>query len=419
MFVKSFELSKTSPGMALRGAAGRDWGTNLARVKDYNEAVVLDHMRTGGPVTRAAIAAATGLTLQTVSNITGRLQAGGLVAAEAPAGRGQRFAVNSDAAFALGIHLVRQKVVAGVVDVAGTVRGSAEAGFALDAAPENVIGQLEGLVTDAVEQAGIARDRLLGAGIGSPGPLDLRAGALLNVLSPPSWSGFPMRDAVEQALGLRTILDNDSTAAAMGELWSGAAAGCDDFVYVYLGTGLGTGLVLGGHPYRGLRGNAGEISHLQIEPDGPPCDCGRRGCLGLYPTPSGLLREAERAILEAPPLQAITERPRTVEELAAAADPRLTAVVSAAGDRLGRVLTEMTRMLDPELIVLGGPLVPHVGERFRTAIGARLQGLGEPGAPPPRVELSRIGSDAGVVGAATLVLHDVYAPSSRKLSLAA
>jgi predicted NBD/HSP70 family sugar kinase len=405
--------------MALRGAAGRDWGTNLARVKDYNEAVVLDHMRKGGSVTRAAIATATGLTLQTVSNITRRLQDAGLAAAEGPAGRGQRYAVNSDAAFALGIQLVRSKLVVGVVDVAGAVRGSAETGFALDEPPEKVLARLPGLLGQAVGEAGIARERLLGAGIGAPGPLDLRAGALLNVLSPPSWSGFPMRDAVEQAVQLRTILDNDSTAAAMGELWSGAAAGCDDFIYVYLGTGLGSGLVLGGHPYRGLRGNAGEISHLQVEPDGPPCDCGRRGCLGLYPTPSGLLREAQRVILEAPPLQEIRERPGTVEELAAAREPRLTAVITAAGDRLGRVLAEMARMLDPELIVLGGPLVPHVGERFREAIGARLQGQGEPDAPPPRVERSRIGSEAGVVGAATLVLHDVYAPSSRKLSLAA
>jgi predicted NBD/HSP70 family sugar kinase len=404
--------------MALRGAAGRDTGTNLARVKDYNEAVVLDHIRTGGEVRRAAIATATGLTLQTVSNITRRLLAADLVVSAGADGRNRRFAVNPDAAYALGIQLVRTRLVVGVVDVAGAVRGEAEAELEPDEDPSRVIGRLPKLVATAVETARIDRERLIGAGIGAPGPLDLHAGALLNVLSPASWSGFKVREAVEDALSMRVILDNDATAAAVGELWSGVAAGCDDFVYVYLGTGLGTGLVLGGHPYRGNRGNAGEISHIQVDPDGPPCECGRTGCLGLYPTPAGLLREARRAILEAPVGREITERPQTVEELVASEDPWLRDVVDRAAERLGGALADIGRVLDPELVVLGGPLLPHVGRTFADAIARALEGLGEPGAPPPPVALSELGSDAGVIGAATLVLHDVYAPSSRKLSLA-
>jgi predicted NBD/HSP70 family sugar kinase len=406
--------------MALRGAAGRDRGTNLARVKDYNEAVVLDHIRTGGQVRRAAIATATGLTLQTVSNIMRRLLAADLVLEDSAGaeGRNRRFAVNPDAAYALGIQLVRSRLEVGVVDVAGAVRGRAEAGFELEEDPRSVIGRLPDLVATAIKSAGVPRERLLGAGIGAPGPLDLRAGALLNVLSPPSWSGFRVRKAVEDALAMRVILDNDATATAVGELWSGVAAGCDDFVYVYLGTGLGTGLVLGGHPYRGYRGNAGEISHIQVDPAGPPCECGRTGCLGLYPTPAGLLREARRAILEAPTGQEVAERPETVEELVASEDPRLSGVVDRAAERLGSALADIGRVLDPELVVLGGPLLPHVGRTFAEAIGRALEGLGEPGAPPPPVALSELGSDAGVIGAATLVLHDVYAPSSRKLSLA-
>src|SRR4051812_26054076 len=140
--------------MALRGAAGRDWGTNLARVKDYNEAVVLDHMRKNGPVARAAIAAATGLTLQTVSNITRRLVDARLVVAESE-GRGGRFRVNPDAAFALGIHLVRSTMAVGVVDVAGSVRGRAETSFPLDAPPERALERLDGLVEQALAAAGI------------------------------------------------------------------------------------------------------------------------------------------------------------------------------------------------------------------------------------------------------------------------
>lgn len=407
--------------MALRGAAGRDAGTNLARVKDYNEAVVLGQVRAGAPIGRAAIAAATGLTLQTVSNIARRLLASGLLTEEASAvgGRERRvLRLAPDAAHALGIHLVRTKLIVGVVDLDGSVRARAETSLTHDEPPEAVIARLAELVEQALAEAGLTRDELLGAGIGAPGPLDLRAGRLLNVLSPASWSGFPMRRAVEDALDMRVILDNDASAAAMGERWSGAGAGCDDLVYVYLGDGLGTGLILGGQPYRGLRGNAGEVSHVQVDPSGPVCDCGRRGCLGLYPTRAGLVREAQRTRLEAPPNQPVTDALETLDDVMASRDPRVVAVVDQAGERLAGVMAAMARVLDPELIVLGGPLLPLVGDRFAAAIGRRLEQLGEPGAPPPRLERSRIGSDAGVIGAATLVLHDLYAPSARKLSLA-
>jgi predicted NBD/HSP70 family sugar kinase len=129
------------------------------------------------------------------------------------------------------------------------------------------------------------------------------------------------------------------------------------------------------------------------------------------------MREAQRAILEAPSTAPIDERPDTLEALMGSADPRLRAVVDRAARLLARALIDMSRVLDPELIVLGGPLVAVVGDAFAAATRAAVERLGELGASPPRVEVSRIGSDAGVIGAATLVLHDVYAPSAHKLSL--
>jgi len=405
--------------MALSKAKG-DSGTNLARVKDYNEVVVLDLIRAAGPMARPAIAAATGLTLQTVSNIARRLLGAGVVVQEPEPGSGRprrALRVNPDAGFALGIELVRTHLAVGVVDLAGCIRGRAETVFAIDEPPADVLARLVGLVAEAVAQAGISADRLLGAGIGAPGPLDLRAGALLDVLNPPSWSGFRMRDAVAEALALPVIMDNDATAAALGERWAGIASDTDCFVYVYLGTGLGSGLVLNGQAYRGLRGNAGELSHIRAEPDGPPCECGSNGCLGLYVSPDGLLREARRVALEAPPNRPIAACPLTVEELVASDEPRYRDVVADAGRRLASVLTEVSRVLDPELVVLGGPLVSAVGDVFGAQVRQAVAQLAAAGAPAPRVEVSRIGWDAGMIGAATLVLHELYAPTARKLSL--
>ena len=113
----------------------------------------------------------------------------------------------------------------------------------------------------------------------------------------------------------------------------------------------------------------------------------------------------------------MADPPTTLAALVAHPDPRLAAVIERAGTHLARVVVECSRVLDPELIVLGGPFVGLLGGPFGAAIERGLERIDEPGAPPPRVELSNSGSDAGVIGAATLVLHDLYAPTARKLSL--
>jgi predicted NBD/HSP70 family sugar kinase len=407
--------------MALRGeTAPRGWGTNLARVKDYNEVAVLGLVRSSGPIGRPAIASATGLTLQTVSNIVRRLLEAGTVVEDAPANGGRRrraLRINPDGGYAIGIQLVRARLAVGVVDLAGEIRGRAETEIAEEEEPKRVIARLADLVDEVTEQAEIAKAKVLGAGIGAPGPLDLREGRLLNVLHPSSWSHFPMARAVADALGLRVIMDNDATAAALGEHWRGVGTDAESFVYLYLGVGIGGGLVLDGQAFRGLRGNTGEISHIQVDPTGPPCECGANGCLALYTSPGGLLREAARVALEAPHTLPVDDPPDTVEALVAHPDPRFQQVVATAGAHLGHVVVECARILDPELVVLGGPLVPTLGEPYAEAITTALKRIDEPGAPPPRVELSTSGSDAGVIGAATLVLHDLYAPTARKLSL--
>jgi len=408
------------PHMALREGSPREWGTNLARVKDYNEVVVLDLVRSSGSIGRPAIAAATGLTLQTVSNIARRLLAAETVVEDAVDGSGRlkrALRIDPDAGYAIGIQLVRSSLAVGLVDLAGDIRGRATTAIEHDEAPDRVLARLPGLVGDAVAAAGVPRERVLGAGIGAPGPLDLHEGRLLNVLHPRSWTHFPLASAVADVLGLRVIMDNDATAAALGERWRGVGEGAESFVYLYIGDGIGGGLVLDGQAYRGLRGNTGEISHIQVDAAGPPCECGSNGCLALFTDAAGLLREAARAVLEAPANRPVEDAPVTLEELVAHPDPRMAAVLDRGGEHLARVVVECCRILDPELIVLGGPLVPLLGGPFGAAITHGLRSIDEPGAPPPRVELSTSGSDAGVIGAATLVLHDVFAPTARKLSL--
>jgi predicted NBD/HSP70 family sugar kinase len=409
--------------MALSDSPGSNGsGTNLTRVKDYNEVVVLDLIRGRPGLTRPAITEATGLTLQTVSNITRRLLDVEVIREETDAarsGRGRpqrRLLINDDAAYALGVQLDRGGVAVGLVNLAGEIKAAETFPIGDEETPAGVMERLAAVAAGLIRTAGVSADRVLGAGIGSPGPLDLRAGRLLSPVHFGRWDDFPLRDVATEVLGMRVIMDNDATAAALGEQWRGLGRGTASFVYHYLGLGLGAGLVLGGHAFRGLRGNAGEISHVQVDPDGPPCACGANGCLGLYVTPEGLLREARRAVLEALPGCA-PPFPETAAEVIGGEHPLFVHVVARAAAYLARVVVELCRVLDPELIVLGGPLTAELGARFRDAAELHLALLDAPGTPSPPVRLSEIGSDAGVIGAATLILHDLYAPTIGKLSL--
>ncbi len=362
-------------------AGGAESGTNLTRVKDFNEAVVLDLVRSRGEITRPAIAETTGLTLQTVANISRRLLASGLLG-ERGDRRRRVLTLDGEAATALGIQLDRPSLSVALVNLAGAIKARETIAIHDDDAPERVVARMAEL---ARRVSGASTP--LGAGIGAPGPLDLRQGRLLGPLGFAGWDHFPLRQAVSEALGLRVIMDNDATAAALGEHWRGTHA--SNFVYLYLGRGLGAGLIVDGQAFRGRRGNAGEISHIQVDPGGPRCACGGRGCLGLYATPEGLLRESRRG---------------------APFDPE---AVARGADHLATVTDTLTQILDTELIILGGPLTPILGDPYARAIRRRL-GLRD---RAPRVQLSRIGSDAGVTGAATLILHDLYAPTPGKLSL--
>ncbi|MER8159421.1 ROK family transcriptional regulator [Streptomyces sp. NPDC094472] len=281
----------------MSGAAGP--GANLTALRSHNAALVLRLLRDAGEdgVSRPELAGHTGLTPQAVSKITARLRTEGL-AVEA----GQRASTGGKppavlrlvpgARHAIGLHLDRDELTAVLVDLAGTPVAArtapfdfgAEAEEALTAATAEVRALLAdagtGLMETGTETGGAAGGGLggglLGVGVAAPGPLDHGSGVLHRVTGFPQWDGFPLRDALAERLALPVVLDKDTNAAALGLVTAGTAPSA---AYLHLGTGLGAGLMLGGDVYRGARTDAGEFGHQVIQLDGPPCECGNRGCL--------------------------------------------------------------------------------------------------------------------------------------------
>ncbi|MEV1050738.1 ROK family protein [Streptomyces sp. NPDC049887] len=386
-------------------------GANLPVLRSHNAALVLDLLRAAGEdgISRLELAERTGLTPQAVSKITARLRAEGLATEagrRASTGGKPRTVLRlvPSAAHAVGLHLDRDELTAVLVDLAGTVVASRTRALDLAGAVPGVMSAATGEVRALL--AG-APERVLGVGVGMPGPLDHWSGVPGRVTGAPGWAGVPLRDELAERLGLPVVLDKDTNAAALalalrgrpeaGSRGAGTATGPVDggpvpaaasataapgayatsassataapgsFAYLHLGTGLGAGLVIGGVVHRGARTGAGEFGHQVVRLDGPVCPCGNHGCieaLCLAAVARGELGEAARI--------------------------------------LGTGAANLVRLLDVDQVLLGGRTVLADPETFVRGVRAVV------GDGAVRVALAETGAHPVAEGAAQLVLGPLF-----------
>ncbi|MFD5388135.1 ROK family protein [Streptomyces sp. NPDC127074] len=377
----------------MSGAAGP--GANLTALRSHNAALILRLLRDAGEdgVSRPELAAHTGLTPQAVSKITARLRTEGL-AVEA----GQRASTGGKppavlrlvpgARHAIGLQLDRDELTAVLVDLAGTEVAARTAPFDFGARAEEALAaataEVRALLADAgtglTETGGATGGAagggllggLLGVGVATPGPLDHGSGVLHRVTGFPQWDGFPLRDALAERLALPVVLDKDTNAAALGLVTTGTAASA---AYLHLGTGLGAGLMLGGEVYRGARTDAGEFGHQVIQLDGPPCECGNRGCL------------------EALCLAAVARDDHT-----------------DAARLLGVGAANLVRLLDIDRVLLGGRVVLADPEPYVHGVATMIaEDSARASRLPVPVDVVQRGGRAVVEGAARLVLAPLFA----------
>ena len=315
-------------------------GTNLLKVKDYNLAVVLNLIRKCEPISRRDISDRTGLSFQTVTNITGNLLDSGLIREGAePLGDGVRqsrsLEINPNAAYAVGIHIERAKLTIVLTNFDAQVLWRSRIPMTADLNAQAAMAVIQQAINEALSNTGITRELVLGVGLAVPGPLDIEAGCLLAVPNLRDWVNHPIRSELEELLRFPVVLDEDVTAIILGEQWCRHGDNYLNVLYLYVGIGIGLGILVDGHPVRGWRGNIGQIGHIVIDPGGPPCHCGKRGCLEVYCTAEAILREARIAALnrdhlidrEAPIL------PISIEEVATSNAPIFRDVVRSAAKR--------------------------------------------------------------------------------------
>ncbi len=405
-------------------------GANLPRVGTYNVNVVLSVVQASEGTSRVEIAQQTGLTAQTVSVIVRRLIQQGIVeeSGSRPSGAGKprkTLRINPAAAYALGIHFDPLRVSIVVVDMNGRPLARSQQDISPGLDPDALIAQAARAALSLLPDLGIPRQRVLGVGAACPGPIDQRQGL---VTSPPRrdrWTEVPIKRLLEQHTGFDVILDNDANAAAIGERWSGHGRNVSDFAFLYLGTGIGAGLFLSNHIYRGVSLNAGEFGHVVVEPNGTPCYCGNRGCLEAMCSPAAIVKEvhAELAVGRASKLALMYEEdPALVTHAAiclaaAELDPVAQRVVNRAAEYLAGCAVTIANALDLELLIIGGRSIAHVAEIYRDKMSEFLRS--RPLARRNhivRVEISDLADEGAALGAASLVLHAAYAPDTAHLT---
>ncbi|MFJ4025804.1 ROK family transcriptional regulator [Paenarthrobacter sp. NPDC089989] len=394
---------------------------------DFNLTVILEAIRrSSGGLSRVELAHIVGLSPQTISNISRRLLDQELIVEAGKEGTGPGkprtiLRLNPSGMYAVGVHLDPAVITFVVLDLLGdVVRHSRMATPGGD--PAGVITSIAGQIQVLIEESGVDQSKIAGLGVAVPGPIDLDEGS---VVEPPlltRWNRVRIREALTEATGLETLVDKDVTSAAVAETWAGGASGAGSFVFMYMGTGIGCGLVLNDEVVRGTSGNAGEIGHIIVDPDGPPCDCGLRGCVKSSCIPQVLVAEAEAAgVLDGHGQEdgpAVQERYAMLCDKADAGDEKAIAILEKSAVLVARAVSVVTNTLDVERVVFGGPFWGRMSKYFlgsvpqliaQNSAARMIHGIDVVG--------SGVGEDVGAIGAACLVLEHTLAPRAQRLLL--
>ncbi len=397
-------------------------GANLPLVSNYNRGVILEAIRSSGPVSRVELATITGLTPPTVSNIVRRLIDNELVveAGQGPSTGGKPrtlLRLNPSARHAVGVQLGSEAITDVVSDLAGTTIARARRAGAGCSAPSAVVTRIADETSELLRETGLDPARVVGVGVASPGPLDHGRGVILTPPNLTHWHEFPLRDELSEAVGHPVLVDNDATAAAMGESWVGSAGTARTFACVYMGAGIGSGIFVDGHVHRGASSNAGEIGHTSIQPHGEICHCGNRGCLELYGAPRAVVGAARSDPAFAARLGLGTTARSVLSDFgricdaAQQGDVVAAALVQRSADALATAVLNLVNVLDLELVVLTGEGLRAGGRLYLEPIERTLHySAFARRTPRVVVRLSPIAADAAAVGAASLVLHSEFSP---------
>lgn len=355
----------------------------------------------GGPSTQAELARQTGLSTATVSNIVRIMLDSGLASTEPITSSGRRalnVRLNSKGAVAVGIDFGRRHLRVALASLSYHVIAEESVLLPLGHRAEEGIQAAVALLEKLLRESGVARTALVGAGVGIPGPIDRRTGTVAQGAILPEWVGINILQHLEDTLKIPIFVDNDANLGAWAEVTWGKHTGVSNLLFMKIGSGIGAGLILNGAPYYGSIGITGEIGHATIHEQGLVCRCGNRGCLETVASTTTMIELLSRS--DDRPLS-----PADIVRKALSRDAATLRVVDDVGLAVGRALGNVANLINPEVIVVGGPLA-GLGDLLLDPI---RRGLVRHAVPvigdSTTLAMSSLGDRAEALGAAALVFQ--------------
>jgi glucokinase-like ROK family protein len=390
---------------------------NQIQLKNFNRRSVLNYIRRNVHATKAGLASVTGLTFMAIKKILeeleelnlireGKLETGGI-------GRhAVTYTVNENYGYTIGVHVNMFSTSAAVMDLHGTVLAIEHYDMRNPISTQTAfVDVVLELIHRAIKDSSVDEKKILGVGVGVPGPIDFSTGIVLTPPNLPILWYLPLKQILEQKLGYKVYVQKDTNALAVGEYWRGAGIGYSNVVYIDIDMGIGSGLIINGEINQGANYVAGEFGHITLDINGPICNCGNRGCLEALSSGLSILREFETQLPNEPSHPLYTKRNHLViqDVLDTTNNNDLFAIsiINKSAFYAGVAISNLINILDPQIIILGGILVQKCQGYFEivrdVAYSRRMKGAKE-----NLIVASQLKAEVGVIGAGEIVADSFF-----------
>lgn len=387
-------------------------------LKNFNRIAILNYIHRHRHATKAGLAEVTGLTFMAIKKILEELISLNLVRTDAyskvQGHKAVTYTINENYGYTVGLHINIYETRAAVMNLGGQTlarKTYREQGVPRDQVA--FINRLVQLVEETVSEAGIDRSKLLGLGVGAPGPVNTAEGIVLTPPNYPPLRYLPVAKIMENRLGLPTLVQKDTNILALAEYWYGAGAdkNASNLVYIDADMGIGSGLILGGELYKSSHFSAGEFGHITLDLNGPRCNCGNCGCLEALGSGIAIQKRIAAQLVNFPdhPLYAMRDRLTIGDILSQAAqdDVLCMTVLNQSAFYMATAINTLTNLLDPSIIVLGGVLAQGYKPYFDIVQSTISRGHIRDGMDEYLIR-AKLGEDAGIVGAGELVSDNFF-----------
>ena len=398
--------------------------SNQVQLKNFNRRTVLNYIRKNRTATKAGLAAATGLTFMAIKKILEELMELQLIRCDdmESGGMGRRavtYAVNETYKYTVGVHINKFVTSIALLDLRGEIQVVER--FAMQQEFMNQNAFMERLVEsikNVISKSGVGREKVLGIGVGVPGPVDTDNGVVLTPPNIPMLNYLPLKEILEQKTDCSVYVHKDTNVISFGEYWYGDGRTAfherkafHDLAYVDVDMGIGSGLIIDGKINIGANSIAGEFGHITIDINGPVCNCGNKGCLEAMSSGLAVLRELKSQLEKEPEHPLYARRDALVIEdvfdMAEKKDLLTISILNQSAFYLGVAVSNLINILDPQIIILGGILIQKY-PRYFDVVSNVANSRKVKGAKENMLAISKLGENAGVIGAGEIVADNFF-----------